>query len=356
MRRRPSFHVGIEWLAVGLCVAVVGVRRSLLVGLVLAAAIVAGARAGSRAAIACRAPPRRAPATSLRSRCGVGLDLDEQRRVDERGHDDRGRGGSDLAEDLAVDLRDRRDVAAVGHVHPRPDDVGQREAGLVQRPLDDLEDRPRLGGRVAGMAASGRPGRRRSCRRRTPSRPRPRRASSRSEPPRARRWRRGRPRSRRAVRLRRVRHDPTTGSRPTSSSSAASSAVRGTIESTSRYSSGEWSIPPIGPRPSIVGTPMPEVVFASEAPPVATSSRLEPEARGEGDDVVREPAGALELLDRRPAGASSRRRPSRRARRASRRARRSPPRPSCQRLARTSPGRRPGARPRRRRCSGACRP
>jgi branched-subunit amino acid transport protein len=42
---RPAFHIGIEWLAVGLCVAVVGMRRSLLVGLVLAAAVVAAARA-----------------------------------------------------------------------------------------------------------------------------------------------------------------------------------------------------------------------------------------------------------------------------------------------------------------------
>ena len=41
----PAFHIGIEWLAVGLCVAVVGMRRSLLVGLVLAAAVVAVARA-----------------------------------------------------------------------------------------------------------------------------------------------------------------------------------------------------------------------------------------------------------------------------------------------------------------------
>ena len=42
---RPSFHIGIEWLAVGLCVAVVGMRRSLLVGLVLAAALIAVLRA-----------------------------------------------------------------------------------------------------------------------------------------------------------------------------------------------------------------------------------------------------------------------------------------------------------------------
>ena len=43
--RRPSFHVGPEWLAVGLCILVVAARRSLLVGLVLAAALIAILRA-----------------------------------------------------------------------------------------------------------------------------------------------------------------------------------------------------------------------------------------------------------------------------------------------------------------------
>jgi branched-subunit amino acid transport protein len=43
--RHPSFHVGAEWLAVGLCVVIVGLRRSLLVGLVLAAALIAVLRA-----------------------------------------------------------------------------------------------------------------------------------------------------------------------------------------------------------------------------------------------------------------------------------------------------------------------
>jgi len=41
----PVFHVGWEWLAVGLCVAVVGLRRSLLIGLVLAAATISILRA-----------------------------------------------------------------------------------------------------------------------------------------------------------------------------------------------------------------------------------------------------------------------------------------------------------------------
>lgn len=40
-----SFHVGIEWLAVAVCIASVAWRRNLLLGIVLAVAIVAGARA-----------------------------------------------------------------------------------------------------------------------------------------------------------------------------------------------------------------------------------------------------------------------------------------------------------------------
>lgn len=43
--RHPSFHVGAEWLAVGLCIAVVALRRGLLLGLVLAAALIALLRA-----------------------------------------------------------------------------------------------------------------------------------------------------------------------------------------------------------------------------------------------------------------------------------------------------------------------
>ncbi len=43
--RNPSFHAGIEWLAVGICVVLVAVRRGLLVGLVAAAAITAVVRA-----------------------------------------------------------------------------------------------------------------------------------------------------------------------------------------------------------------------------------------------------------------------------------------------------------------------
>ncbi len=49
--RRPSFHMGPEWLAVGLCILVVALRRSLLVGLVLAAGFMAVLRATGHAAI-----------------------------------------------------------------------------------------------------------------------------------------------------------------------------------------------------------------------------------------------------------------------------------------------------------------
>jgi len=43
--RKPTFHIGPEWIAVGLCIAVVALRRSLLIGLVLAAGFIAVARA-----------------------------------------------------------------------------------------------------------------------------------------------------------------------------------------------------------------------------------------------------------------------------------------------------------------------
>ena len=44
-RRIPSFHVGIEWLAVAAAIAIVAWRKNLLLGLVAAVALVAAARA-----------------------------------------------------------------------------------------------------------------------------------------------------------------------------------------------------------------------------------------------------------------------------------------------------------------------
>lgn len=49
--RHPSFHIGPEWLAVGLCVLVVALRRSLLIGLLLAAVLIAVLRALGIAAL-----------------------------------------------------------------------------------------------------------------------------------------------------------------------------------------------------------------------------------------------------------------------------------------------------------------
>ena len=43
--RHPSFHVGVEWLAVGACVVLVAARRGLLVALLAAALIAALFRA-----------------------------------------------------------------------------------------------------------------------------------------------------------------------------------------------------------------------------------------------------------------------------------------------------------------------
>ena len=47
--RVPSFHVGVEWLAVGTAIAIVVWRRNLLLGIVAAVAIVAATRAAGLA-------------------------------------------------------------------------------------------------------------------------------------------------------------------------------------------------------------------------------------------------------------------------------------------------------------------
>lgn len=49
--RRASFHVGVEWLAVALCILIVLRWRSLLAGLIAAAGLVAALRALGLAAL-----------------------------------------------------------------------------------------------------------------------------------------------------------------------------------------------------------------------------------------------------------------------------------------------------------------
>ena len=43
--RHGTFHVGWEWLAVGLCVAIVAIRKNLFLGLIVAAGLMAALRA-----------------------------------------------------------------------------------------------------------------------------------------------------------------------------------------------------------------------------------------------------------------------------------------------------------------------
>jgi len=47
----PSFHIGIEWVAVLVCIAITAWRKNLLLGLVAAVALVAIARATGLAAM-----------------------------------------------------------------------------------------------------------------------------------------------------------------------------------------------------------------------------------------------------------------------------------------------------------------
>jgi branched-subunit amino acid transport protein len=49
--RHATFHVGLEWVAVGLCVAVVAWRKNLFLGLVVAVVLVAAARAAGYASV-----------------------------------------------------------------------------------------------------------------------------------------------------------------------------------------------------------------------------------------------------------------------------------------------------------------
>ncbi len=42
--RLPTFHLGVEWLAVAACILLVGWRKNLLLGIAAAVTIVAGAR------------------------------------------------------------------------------------------------------------------------------------------------------------------------------------------------------------------------------------------------------------------------------------------------------------------------
>lgn len=67
----------------------------------------------------------------------------------EGGHRHQGGSRPDVTEQLAMDRHDRLVVADVGDEHPGPDDIGEGEARLHERALDDPEDRSCLGAGVS---------------------------------------------------------------------------------------------------------------------------------------------------------------------------------------------------------------
>ena len=92
--------------------------------------------------------------------------------------------------------------------------------------------------------------------------------------------------------------------RPAASSAARSSRPRGTR-------AGEWSLPPIGPRPSSDGTPMPGRSCSRRTRrPSRRRATSKPSRRAIVLGVLDEPAAALELLHRPPAARIARPRPS----------------------------------------------
>ena len=78
--------------------------------------------------------------------------------------------------------------------------------------------------------------------------------------------------------------------------------MRGTIDSTSRYSAGAWSLPPIGPRPSRLGHAEAGRRVGVGRAAGRRVGDLEPERLGDGARVVDQPPAPLELLHRPPAG------------------------------------------------------
>jgi len=61
---------------------------------------------------------------------------------------------ADVTEHLAMNRVHLRGTGDVGQEHACADHVGHREAGLVERTADDLEDGPRLGRHIARVAGS----------------------------------------------------------------------------------------------------------------------------------------------------------------------------------------------------------
>ena len=86
---------------------------------------------------------------------GVGLDLDLPGRIERPGDDEHRRGGTNLAEHLAVRASDRLPVGRVDDVDPRADHVLGLGAELAQGFHDDRQAALRLLVRVVRLDADG---------------------------------------------------------------------------------------------------------------------------------------------------------------------------------------------------------
>ena len=217
----------------------------------------------------------------------------------------------------------------------------RREPGLARAAASMIS---RIGAGLAGGVvrdgASGRPGPRPSCPRPSTSRRRRSPGCSRRRPPTARPTRSAGARS--CPRGRSSRQARTSGS-------AAIAEQQAGQQRRPRHDRVDVQV--LGRRVVVAAdrargrrgsaTPIPAVVFASDAPPVEASSTSKPSARATRLGVLDQPAAALELLHRPPAGHRLERRRSRPGPRSPRRSRGSRPRPP-----RGPRGRSPGRRPR----------
>ena len=199
--------------------------------------------------------------------------------------------GRIVAEQLAVDGRaPGRDVPmSVTNIRVRTTSV-RREPAVGEGRLDDRERRPAWAADIARVAAIDRPARHRSCRR--PSTRRRRR------PPGCSRRRLPRPAGRDQPALDRVTPGrPPARPRPGRGATASSSAGqqrrprhdRVDLEVLGRRS-GRCRRSARGRRGS--ARPCPEVVFASDAPPVAASADAKPSRAAIADGVLDEPAAS----------------------------------------------------------------
>ena len=123
----PTFHVGVEWLAVFLCLGLVAWRKNLFLGLAGAVAIVVVARATwGRRGLSGRRLSRGAPRPRSRRAGSDAISADTATSVEA------GRMAPKTSPWTAMTARRQRDVR---DEHPGPDDVLEREPALGRAPV-----------------------------------------------------------------------------------------------------------------------------------------------------------------------------------------------------------------------------